>query len=181
MGNSPDTCRQFLALLLCLLLNMTSSHLSSDASPPALVLDVDNTLYKEEHARIERQIVQNTHSYCHKHFGMSKEKADDLFRKYGSTVEGLKHTLWKDLPSDKRQRELTAFYREVWHPQQIDVSNAIPTSKGSSSSTGYSHGGDGVLHRLFRSITPDSSVYLASNSPSWHVDRVLQALGLSSI
>ena len=40
-----------------------------------ILLDVDNTLYREKNANVEAQIVEGTHSYCKNVLGMDKEDA----------------------------------------------------------------------------------------------------------
>jgi hypothetical protein len=163
-----------LILLVCLMVTLVSSSSTpSSLKNTALVLDVDNTLYQESIAGIEAQIVQNTHAYCKEHLGLDKEQADDLYRAFGSTIEGLKQSLWKNLPG--RQEKLAHFYQQVY--KDIDMSKLLPTLGKSASSTGYSHAQDlGLLRRLLRA-SPQPIVY-ASNSPSWHVLKVLQAMGL---
>ena len=161
-----------LILLVCFV-TLVSSSWAPSFKNTALVLDVDNTLYQESIAGIEAQIVQNTHAYCKEHLGIDKEQADDLFRAYGSTIEGLKQSRWKELPD--RQEKLAHFYQQVY--KDIDMSKLLPTLGKSASSTGYSHAQDlGLLRRLLRA-SPQPIVY-ASNSPSWHVKKVLQAMGL---
>jgi threonine dehydrogenase-like Zn-dependent dehydrogenase len=181
----------FQSVILSGLVLAASSSSSSSSSPPLgqpptsalLVLDVDNTLYREKEASIEAQIVRNTHQYCEEHLNLSKEQADDLFRVHGSTVEGLKETLWKDYPREKRQEELRTFYHVVY--KDLDVSRLLPASNYfAGGSTGYSHASaaanrNDVLRTLLKSSPHD--MFLASNSPSWHVRRVLQAMGLASL
>jgi len=56
------------------------------------------------------------------------------------------------------------------------------SSSSSSSSTGYSHASNEEI-KLTRQLLKSSPLPLAfaSNSPSWHVDRILKALGLAKL
>jgi hypothetical protein len=93
--------------LYCVVVVMTQPSLSySKPSSTLILLDIDNTLYQEKEAGIEAQIVKNTHSYCQRRLGLDKEQADDLYRAYGSTVEGLKQTLWKDVSKETFTRRV---------------------------------------------------------------------------
>jgi hypothetical protein len=174
---------QSLATILLLVVKLpntlSSEPLSSSIHPSkmALVVDIDNTLYQETHAGIERQIVDNTHAYCQEHLQMSSEQADDLFHEYGSTIEGLRQTVWKDI--DEKEQKLAHYYEQVY--KDIDMSKLLPpSSKGRGSSTGYTHGQEQrLIRRLFES-SPNPIVW-ASNSPSWHVRNVIRGMGLSKI
>jgi len=146
-----------------------------------VLLDVDNTLYRERGAGIESQIVHGTHSYCQHVLGMDKEKADQLYNQFGSTVEGLQRTIWKDFSNNELQKRLADFYRAVY--ENIDPSSILlPDIDACSSSTGYSHATkeERKLTRQLLKFSP-LSVAFASNSPSWHVCKVLRALGLEKL
>jgi FMN phosphatase YigB (HAD superfamily) len=147
----------------------------------ALIIDVDNTLYSERALRvrgrgIEEQIVSNTHHFCASRLNMTKEEADDLFRKYGSTVEGLRQTL----PREDVEQILIDYYHQVWS-DNIDYSSLLPFQKlDGKHGTGYSHESatrslQELLERIGLPIT------FASNSPSWHVHKVLKSLGLCKV
>ena len=139
------------------------------------MLDVDNTLYIENEMGIESQIVANTHSYCQNVLNIDKEKADDLYRRFGSTAEGLKLETWKDLPKNELHGKLDDFYHKVW--KDVNVSKLLINHDEESSSTGYSHSKDQkLICRLLKSSP--LPICLASNSPSWHVKNVLRMMGL---
>jgi FMN phosphatase YigB (HAD superfamily) len=141
-----------------------------------IMLDVDNTLYEEVQVGIESQIVQNTHSYCEQVLNLSADQADEMYRKYGSTVEGLKEELWKDLSEEDLKSQLDAFYRQVY--KGIDMSKLLLVDLPGESSTGYSHANDQKLLCRLLSTCP-LPICLASNSPSWHVEKVLEVMGLA--
>lgn len=198
-NNALAMCSILLLVFSCAV-TITAVEASWDAEPPkshwsssmpsptsVLVLDVDNTLYDEQHAKIEQQIVQRTHSYCETVLNLLTDQADDLFRAYGSTIEGLRHTIWKDLSPEMLQDHMDGFYHHVYGP--IDPSSLLlgNSETETTGSTGYSHDANAVAvarkHRLTRLLLqhcPDSIV-LASNSPSWHVQKVLCALGMSQL
>jgi hypothetical protein len=146
-----------------------------------VLLDVDNTLYRERDAGIESQIVHGTHSYCRHVLGIDKEKADQLYAQFGSTVEGLQQTVWKDLSNDELEERLGDFYRSVY--EKVDPSSILlPDIDASSGSTGYTHASkeERKLTRQLLKFSP-LPIAFASNSPSWHVSKVLRALGLEKL
>ena len=154
---------------------------SSSSASRLLLLDVDNTLYREADACVEAQIVEGTHSYCQDILAMDKEEADELYRQFGSTVEGLQKTIWKDLSDAELEDRLEGFYRAVY--DNVDPSSILlPDSDADSGSTGYSHASkeERKLARQLLKCSP-LPIALASNSPSWHVHKVLRALGLEKL
>jgi phosphoserine phosphatase len=152
----------------------------TDTGSALILLDVDNTLYSEVDAGIEAQIVQNTHNFCRNELGVTPSEADRLFHEYGSTVEGLRRTLWQDYDEDQLQESLRDFYEKVY--QNIDMSRLLLTSgRSSTGSTGYSHASQErrLVCQLLKAC-PDP-IAIASNSPSWHVQKVLQCMGLDRL
>ncbi len=147
----------------------------------AIILDVDNTLYCEDTIQrlagigIEEQIINNTHIFCQEHFKLSPQQADDLYHKYGTTIEGIRqeYPLRKDL--------LDLFYHQVYDSIDFTCLLVANKRKTHTDETGYSHAGDSLSSlRSFLSNIP-YPLYLASNSPSWHVVNILKALGLSRV
>ena len=146
-----------------------------------LLLDVDNTLYREKDTGVEAQIIRGTHLYCESFLGIDKEKADQLYRQFGSTVEGLQRTVWKDLSGKELEERLVDFYKAVY--ENVDPSSILlPDVDAYSGSTGYSHTSK-EERKLMRQLLKSSPlpIALASNSPSWHVHKVLRALGLEKL
>lgn len=165
-----------------------------------LVLDVDNTLYRDNNILqlnangnfghgIEQQIVQNIHAYCRQHLEMTKEEADQLHHQYGSTIEGLRHS-----PAQKPPIDMKHFYDTVYHSESMDYSALLKLHQPASSDgliTGYSHFANSQMAELrdlleqigshTDSLNNPLHLYLASNSPSWHVRKVIQALGLLNV
>jgi FMN phosphatase YigB (HAD superfamily) len=157
--------------------SLHSSFFTNDF--PTLIVDVDNTLYCEQQVNlvsgsgIEEQIVRNTHAFCQKHLNLTPQEADDLYQKYGSTIEGIRQTH----PSSTHLLE--QFYREVYDP--ISVTPLIQKRRSHLDETGYSHAGDSLSSlREYLNHLPNS-LYVASNSPSWHIAKVLKALGLEKV
>lgn len=148
------------------------------------LLDVDATLYNESSAGIEAQIVANTHRYCQEELGISADQADNLFRSHGSTVEGLRQTVWADLTVEERKDRLLHFYQKVY--KNIDMTSLLDVQRFlREGSTGYSHhhGDQKQELRLLCQLLRASPypLAIASNSPSWHVDKVLRSLGMKDI
>ena len=166
-------------------------HAGSGSKPTSvLILDVDNTLYNEEEARVEQQIVQNTHAFVKKHFGMSRERADNLFREHGSTIEGLRENpMWDEKGSQPEvsnefstvQEMMCSFYDEVY--SNIDLSGLLvcPKTVNSEESTGYTHGKQRSVAELLYKISKYCPIWLASNSSRRHVERVVCTLGLAGV
>lgn len=138
--------------------------------------------------------------------------ADGLHRQFGSTVEGLRQTLWKNLSHTQLRDRQRAFYDSVY--TGIDYSSLLnnfpsvsrhrenersvddTTMKKSSSGTktGYSHDGNGhslatilqqqqhvVRSILSRSNNDKYEWHVASNSPLQHIQKVIQAMGLTQV
>jgi len=149
---------------------------ATTASPiqrPTIFLDVDNTLYRN--SNVEHQIVDNIHQYCRSKFGMTPDQADELHHKYGSTIQGIRKIIWKDLCSEEQHLLLEDFYTSVY--KDVSVASLLATDSGKGSdSTGYSHTCGDRLRRLWKVCGPRLAI--ASNSPLPHVHRVLRALGL---
>lgn len=154
----------------------------ADTSGSALILlDVDNTLYSEADAKIEAQIVQNTHKFCHDELGLSASEADRLFHEYGSTVEGLRRTLWQEYDEDRLRGSLREFYEKVY--QDIDMSRLmLAPGKSPGGSTGYFHAQQQERRLVCQLLKACANpISIASNSPSWHVQNVLQCMGLDRL
>jgi threonine dehydrogenase-like Zn-dependent dehydrogenase len=179
-SNKKEEKMIILVVLLILTYLVTVKSSSNPSKTTLIVLDIDNTLYQEAEAGIEAQIVRNTHSYCQEKLDITSEQADELYKKYGSTVEGLRQTLWIRLDDSELDSRLKAFYEGIY--RSIDYSSLLVNHKQNpSSSTGYSHSQQNrdLLCQLLRHSP--HSICVASNSPSWHVDKVLQAMGLSDL
>ena len=157
-----------------------------------LLLDVDNTLYQESEHGIERQIINNIHAYVQQRLQMSAAEADELHRQYGSTVEGLRQTVWKNLSTAELKTRMHDFYDFVY--STVNVQSLLLKKRGStttldpSTTTGYTHDQQQqqqqhqqqddrrLLARFWKSCP--FPIHVASNSPVRHVQKVLQALGL---
>ena len=157
-----------------------------------IIIDVDNTLYSEGDllsstgAGIESQIIQNTHLFGLLHFNQTSQQCDALYKEYGSTIEGWRHTL----PQEQVEDTMARFYREVYDP--IDYSCLLGTNKKEMTEndeeqtrSGYDHGRAlqqrRALSGFLKDISQSHPVYLASNSPKAHVFRVINSMGLAHV
>ena len=174
--------------------NTEDSSQADETKRLVIIIDVDNTLYSEKDLLssmgdgIETQIVRNTHLFGLLHFNLTPDQCDELYKKYGSTIEGLRHTL----PPDQVRETMARFYREVYDP--IDFSCLLGMSKkekGVSQNeddqvrSGYDHGHAlqrrRALAEFLQSICSTHPVYLASNSPKGHIHRAINSLGLGNV
>ncbi|KAL9183753.1 hypothetical protein ACHAXT_004609 [Thalassiosira profunda] len=158
-----------------------------------IIIDVDNTLYSEQSlvsstgAGIESQIVRNTHIFGQLHLNLTSEECDALYRQYGSTVEGLRHTL----PPEQVEDVMGRFYREVYDPIDFSCMLGAGAKRGFANDnegdlrSGYDHGQSlrqrQELASFLGSICKAHTVYLASNSPRAHITRVINGMGLASV
>ena len=168
---------------------MPAAAAAAAAATKVLLLDVDNTLYREQDVGIERQIVRNIHAYCQERCNLTSREADDLHRLHGSTIAGLQAT-----KAASEVLDLPDFYERVYG--NIDVAALLGREEDGNDdpshapATGY--GGCGtswdasVLRKLLCCAAAAGSssslsalqLILASNSPERHVQKVVQALGL---
>eukprot|EP00639_Heterosigma_akashiwo_P032340 CAMPEP_0194729114 /NCGR_PEP_ID=MMETSP0296-20130528/44894_1 /TAXON_ID=39354 /ORGANISM="Heterosigma akashiwo, Strain CCMP2393" /LENGTH=265 /DNA_ID=CAMNT_0039635453 /DNA_START=190 /DNA_END=983 /DNA_ORIENTATION=+ len=162
----------FITPLLCHVLAIAGTappeFSSSTARRRVLVLDVDGTLYTEK-AQVESQIIKGIHDYVQQRYGLTPTESDALHHKHGSTIDGL-------VAEGKvtNEQELADFYREAY--KNIDYSG-IYSAEDIGDATGYSHslGWKGFLKAL------PFPKYIASNSPTPHVQAVLRSLGLADV
>ncbi|KAL7433709.1 hypothetical protein ACHAXM_003687 [Skeletonema potamos] len=166
--------------------------INDDGAPLVIIIDVDNCLYSEQDLLasvgegIEAQIVRNTHLFGLLHFNLTSEDCDELYKNYGSTIEGLRHTL----PSHMVEDTMRKFYREVYDPIDFGCllgirAGVVKNENDVKSRSGYDHSHAlqkrRALAELLESVSDIHPVYLASNSPKAHVMRVLNSMGLRSI
>lgn len=169
---------------------VTHHSLQQRDSDLVIIIDVDNTIYAEKDLLrttgqgIERQIVENTHRFGARHFNLTSEQCDELYRSWGTTIEGLRHTL----PQSQVEDTLSTFYEEVY--ERIDFSciwgdRKIGDGGESSARSGYDHANAlnkrSGLATFLESISRRHYVYLASNSPKSHILRAVRSLGLGNV
>jgi len=169
-----------------------ATTVDDDDAPLVIIIDVDNCLYLEQDLLtsvgegIETQIVRNTHLFGLLHFNLTSEDCDDLYKKYGSTIEGLRHTLPSHLVEDTMRK----FYRGVYDPIDFGCllgirAGIVKNEDDVKSRSGYDHGHAlqkrRALAELLESISDIHPVYFASNSPKAHIMRVLNSMGLRNI
>ncbi len=177
---------------------MTSQHQPStiistswENNKKVLILDVDNTLYDEVELRsksgfgVEEQIIERTHEFGKKYYNLGKDECNEMYFKYGTTVEGLRQMLITRGESYVEiENAIKRYYNEVY--ENLDMSCLLLTSTEmikNNSSTGYSHDKSSKerqeLVDTLRAIK--EPIYLASNSPRSHVMKVVKTLGLGTI
>ena len=139
-----------------------------------LVLDIDGTLYDDD-CMIESSIRDNCHLFAAQ-FGYDSVASDVLHHKYGSTIGGI-------VALGKPREIVREYYNEVYPNINMDKLrkyNMEPIS--TSDNTGYNSN----VHRLHRRSLSllsklDHKIVIASNSPIFHVKRVLSRLGLANM
>jgi NADPH:quinone reductase-like Zn-dependent oxidoreductase/FMN phosphatase YigB (HAD superfamily) len=172
---------------------------SSNEIPPekkkkelVLLIDVDNTLYSEIELTsinssnahlspwqrgIESQIIRNTHLFGRKYFNLTSHQCDELYRIHGSTIEGIRQMI---PDKDDVKDVLSRFYKEVYDP--IDFLCLFSSQGGDGYRSGYDHGSALQKRReladFLKAICKKHSVYLCSNSPTAHIYRVMNGMGL---
>jgi len=167
----------------------TKPHQDAEQEHPSvLIIDVDNCLYHEQDLTtngligIEEQIVANIYRFGESYFNFTPDILEEMYIHHGSTIEGLRHMMLESLYSNENlERILRSFYLQVY--QDIDVSILLPKLSIQTRNTGYNHN---KSHQRIQNIATQlkalkTPFYLASNSPKFHVLRVLSALGLSDI
>ncbi len=107
--------------------------------------------------------------------GLDVDTCDDLHSRYGSIIAGLvdEGVLQEDA--------VASFYRRVY--QNVELKPLLLHSYGRGSGAGgcgFAGTQDGVVwHSLLKNL--QCRKFLVSNSPSWHVHRILSALGLADL
>eukprot|EP00977_Amphora_coffeiformis_P007019 scaffold1519_cov166-Amphora_coffeaeformis.AAC.19 len=160
-----------------------SSYTPRLSTPPLqLFLDVDNCLYRENQLSrgIESQIIQGVKAFCRDWCNLNGAQADGLYEMFGSTEEGLRRTTWKNTTTAQLKSLLRQYYNISY--AKVDVSELLPSRHSSASSTGYSH--SLAQQRTIRKVlaaSPSLVTSMSSNSPVFHVKKVIQALGLCHV
>jgi hypothetical protein len=152
------------------------SDRSLSSNKPILFLDVDNTLYREDIYGIEQQIIEGIHTFCNDYFGLTPDEAQELHMKHGSTIQGMVDT---HIASKNLVRK---FYNEVY--RNVSVNSLLQADDHSMTSTGYSHSSGTMQLNLVRALLQSSTLatlHIASNSPCYHIEKVIQALGLTQV
>ena len=168
-----------------------------DTRKLVIIIDVDNTLYSEQDLLsstgqgIESQIIRNTHLFGQLHFNLTVDECNDLYKKYGSTIEGLRHTL----PAHQVEETMARFYKEVYDPIDFSCLLGICNTRDdrvhpiddedTEIRSGYDHGNALHNRRAFaeflQSLCQSHTVYLASNSPKAHIVRAIYSMGLGNV
>lgn len=151
-----------------------------------LILDVDGTLYGDS-CGIETEIKNRCHLYSESHFDCSAATCEEMHKSVGSSVIGL-----SDLTERGRQLGRAHVFREYYNTVYPDLKmESLSQYNGGFKTfgpclTGY--GGSPLTHKIrrgLRSLEKISSlgfpIVIASNSPVFHVRRVLNRIGLAKL
>lgn len=146
----------------------------SSTQQQVLILDIDGTLYDDD-CMIETSIRDNCHMFAAQ-FGYDSAASDVLHHKYGSTIGGI-------VALGKPREIVMDYYNEVY--PRINMDKLRKYNMGSistSDNTGYNSNAH-RLHRRSLSLLSklDHKIVIASNSPIFHVKRVLSRLGLAHL
>lgn len=161
-------------LILALSLFLYASTLGSLQSSSSgglrsvLVLDIDGTVYDDD-CRIEQQIRDNCHLFAST-FGYSASDSEDMHNKFGSTIRGI-------CEYGQPRIKFLDYYNDVYPHLDMGLLRKY-SAVSSEGNTGYNIAMGGALNSLHRLDCP---IVVASNSPVFHVKRVLTRLGLSQL
>ena len=150
------------------LVSGNTQPVTSKALSSVLVLDIDGTVYDDD-CRIESQIRDNCHIFSST-FGYTAAESEELHVKYGSTIRGI-------CENGEPRIKFLEYYNDVY--PHLDMSLLRKYSAvASKGSTGYNVEMGSALRSLHNLDCP---IVVASNSPVFHVKRVLTRLGLSKL
>lgn len=171
--------------------NTNDNTMYEESKRLVILIDVDNTLYSEKDLvastgngeGIESQIIRNTHIFGMLHFNLTSNQCDELYRKHGTTIEGLR----QNLPPVQVEETMPKFYDEVYNA--IDYSCLLGGKTNVNTNnirSGYDHGTAleqqrTELAEFLKSLSQTYPVYLASNSPHAHVRQVINSMGLAGV
>ena len=171
--------------------NTNDNSMDEESKPLVILIDVDNTLYSEKDLvastrngeGIESQMIRNTHIFGMLHFNLTSNQCNELYRKYGTTIEGLR----QNLPPIQVEETMPKFYDEVYNA--IDYSCLLGGKTIFNTNdvrSGYDHGTAlqqkrTELAEFLKSLSQTYPVYLASNSPYVHVRQVINCMGLAGV
>ena len=133
-----------------------------------LVLDIDGTVYDDD-CLIESQIRDNCHIFSST-FGYSIADSENMHQKFGSTIRGI-------CEYGQPRIKFLDYYNDVYPHLDMSLLRKYSGIKARGN-TGYNvEMGDALnsLHQL------DCPIVIASNSPVFHVKRVLARLGLTKL
>lgn len=155
-------------------------------SKEILILDVDGTLYGDS-CGIETEIKNRCHEYSEQYFNCSAAICEEMHKSVGSSVIGL-----SDLTERGRQLGRAHVFREYYNTVYPDLKmESLFPYNGELIKSGPLLTGYGMspltqkICRGLRSLEKISSlgipIVIASNSPVFHVRRVLNRIGLARL
>ena len=133
-----------------------------------LVLDIDGTVYDDD-CLIESQIRDNCHIFSGT-FGYSVADSENMHLKFGSTIRGI-------CEYGQPRIKFLDYYNDVYPHLDMSLLRKYSGIKASGN-TGYNVEMGDALQSLHHLNCP---IVVASNSPVFHVKRVLARLGLTKL
>jgi len=122
-----------------------------------LVLDLDDTLYRNDHA-MARQQTKNINTYCRDRLDLGEDQCYNLYKKYGTTINGL---LSEGLIGEDDIDE----FLEMAHTFSNEGRDLITPDKR--------------LRRFLKRVTAEMFVFTAGTQK--HAERCCRALGVSDL
>lgn len=158
-----------LYLLTRFIICATASAICSQKS--TLVLDVDGTLYDKD-CEIEQQVRNNYETFARDTLCVDKEACKILRRKFGTTIRGL--SILRNSKSVFR-----GFYETVY--PGVNMEKLRKYSTQSTQANGYRLSRTALAHDALFKISERFPILVASNAPTFHVQRVLARIGLAGL
>lgn len=164
----------------------TENAVKSREQKEILILDVDGTLYGDS-CGIESEIKNRCHLYSEQYFDCSAAICEEMHKSVGSSVIGLSDLTERGIKLG-RSHIFREYYNTVYPDLKMESLSQYNGGfkKAGPLLTGY----DGSpltskIRRGLRSLEKISSlgfpIVIASNSPVFHVRRVLNRLGLAKL
>jgi FMN phosphatase YigB (HAD superfamily) len=148
-----------------------ASGVGNSTLQAVLVLGVDGTLY-DDTCLIEQQIKSNCHVFS-RQFGYSMDECEDMHKQYGSTIGGI------CLQGEPRTT-VRDYYNDVY--PDLDMRRLQKYSDAATESSGYAIVQDVLAQRALHGIAAlGIPIVICSNSPMFHVKRVLNRIGLADL
>ncbi|RYH00630.1 hypothetical protein EON65_49000, partial [archaeon] len=145
----------------------SSEKNASTFKTPVLILDIDGTIYEDD-CNIEQQIKDNFHHFALNRFGIDPDECERLHRDYGCGIRGIAEEITGN------RNIFVDYFNEVF--SNLDLSKL---NKYTNSATGTTIGKMQRVHKALLSLP--YPIILASNSPVFHVRKVLSRLGLGAL
>jgi len=156
-----------------------------------LILDIDSTLYNEKDCNIETRIRNNIYRFGET-LGFKDRISEIFYSKYGSSIYGMEKDEFNEQHFDLLFRDLTLvhFYNSAYRINS-GLLNLVQYSSMDTETigvTGYSrsiitdHYKAVIALQLLSAVSGlNIAVIVMSNSPRYHIKRILNRLGLQNL